>query len=138
MTGAIGDIAAFSFYPTKNLGALGDGGAVATNDSDLAESVRLLREYGWRERYVSDIPGLNSRLDEIQAAILRVKLRHLDAENARRSRIAAEYDRLLAGSGLALPQVRPGVEHVYHQYVVRAARRTMLCRPTCGHSPSVR
>ena len=126
MTGAIGDIAAYSFYPTKNLGALGDGGAVVTRDAGLAEGVRLLREYGWRERYVSDIPGINSRLDELQAAILRVKLRHLDAENARRRRIAAEYDRLLDGTGLALPQVRPGVEHVYHQYVVRTAARDAL------------
>ena len=126
MTGAIGDIAAFSFYPTKNLGALGDGGAVVTSDARLAERVRLLREYGWRERYVSDIPGVNSRLDELQAAILRVKLRHLDAENARRRSIAAEYDRLLADSGLALPQVRPGAMHVYHQYVVRAANRDGL------------
>jgi len=126
MTGAIGDIAAFSFYPTKNLGALGDGGAVVTSDARLAKRVRLLREYGWRERYVSDIPGVNSRLDEIQAAILRVKLRHLDAENARRGSIAAEYDRLLAGSGLALPQARPGAMHVYHQYVVRAAHRDGL------------
>jgi dTDP-4-amino-4,6-dideoxygalactose transaminase len=126
MTGAIGDIAAYSFYPTKNLGALGDGGAVVTSDAGLAEGVRLLREYGWRERYVSDIPGVNSRLDELQAAILRVKLRHLDAENARRRSIAAEYDRLLAGSGLALPQARPGAMHVYHQYVVRAAHRDGL------------
>ena len=125
-TGAIGDIAAFSFYPTKNLGALGDGGAVVTGDAWLAERVRLLREYGWRQRYVSDIPGVNSRLDEIQAAILRVKLRHLDAENARRRRIAAEYDRLLAESGLALPQVRSGAMHVYHQYVVRTAGRDEL------------
>jgi dTDP-4-amino-4,6-dideoxygalactose transaminase len=126
MTGAIGDIAAYSFYPTKNLGALGDGGAVVTRSAGLAERVRLLREYGWRERYVSDIPGVNSRLDELQAAILCVKLRHLDAENARRSSIAAEYDRLFAGSGLALPQVRPGAMHVYHQYVVRAAHRDGL------------
>ena len=126
MTGAIGDIAAFSYYPTKNLGALGDGGAVVTGDGDLATRVRLLREYGWRERYVSDIPGVNSRLDELQAAILRVKLRHLDAENARRRSIAAEYDRLLAGSGLALPRVRPGATHVYHQYVVRTAGRDDL------------
>ena len=126
MTGVIGDIAAFSFYPTKNLGALGDGGAVVTSDAGLAERVRLLREYGWRERYVSDIAGLNSRLDELQAAILRVKLRHLDAENARRQHIAAEYDRLLAESGLKLPQVRPGVKHIYHQYVVRTADRDDL------------
>ena len=126
MTGAIGDIAAFSFYPTKNLGALGDGGAVVSRSARLAERVRLLREYGWRERYVSDIPGVNSRLDELQAAILRVKLRHLDTENARRRSSAAAYDRLLAGSGLALPQVRPGALHVYHQYVVRAAKRDGL------------
>jgi dTDP-4-amino-4,6-dideoxygalactose transaminase len=126
MTGAIGDIAAFSFYPTKNLGALGDGGAVVTSDANLAERVRLLREYGWRERYVSDIPGLNSRLDELQAAILRVKLRHLDADNALRRRLAAEYDHLLAKSGLALPQVRPGAMPVYHQYVVRTAGRDAL------------
>src|SRR4030095_5817662 len=78
-----GHIAAFSFYPTKNLGALGDGGAVVTNDPRLAEQARLLREYGWRERYVSDFPGLNTRLDELQAALLRVKLRHLAEENAR-------------------------------------------------------
>src|SRR5438132_10491506 len=80
-TGSWGHLAAFSFYPTKNLGALGDGGAVVTNDSTLAERVPLLREYGWRERYVSDEPGMNSRLDELQAAILRVKLRYLDDEN---------------------------------------------------------
>jgi dTDP-4-amino-4,6-dideoxygalactose transaminase len=126
LTGTMGHIAAFSFYPTKNLGALGDGGAVATSDASLAERVRLLREYGWRERYVSSAPGLNSRLDELQAAILRVKLRYLDAENARRRTLAAEYDHLLAGIGLTLPAVRRGVTHVYHQYVVRTARRDLL------------
>ncbi len=124
--GTFGHVAAFSFYPTKNLGALGDGGAVVTNDGDLAGRVRLLREYGWRERYVSDIPGLNSRLDELQAAILRVKLRYLDAENARRRQIAAEYDRLLAGTGLRRPTVRPGVTHVYHQYAIRSPQRDAL------------
>ncbi|MCX6030458.1 MAG: DegT/DnrJ/EryC1/StrS family aminotransferase [Chloroflexi bacterium] len=124
--GTFGHIAAFSFYPTKNLGALGDGGAVVTNDGELAGRVRLLREYGWRERYVSDIPGLNSRLDELQATILRVKLRYLDAENARRRQIAADYDRLLADTGLRLPAVRPGVTHVYHQYAVRSTHRDAL------------
>jgi len=125
-TGTFGDIAAFSFYPTKNLGALGDGGAVATNDAELAERVRLLREYGWRERYVSAIPGLNSRLDTLQAAILRVKLRHLDAENARRRELAQRYTELLAGADVRLPAARPDITHVYHQYVIRAARRDAL------------
>lgn len=125
-TGTFGDIAAFSFYPTKNLGALGDGGAVVTSDAMLAERVRLLREYGWRERYVSAIPGLNSRLDELQAAILRVKLRYLDAENGRRREIARHYAELLAGADLRLPAARPQVTHVYHQYVIRSARRAAL------------
>jgi dTDP-4-amino-4,6-dideoxygalactose transaminase len=125
-TGTFGDIAAFSFYPTKNLGALGDGGAVVTSDPALAEQTRLLREYGWRERYVSAIPGLNSRLDELQAAILRVKLRYLDTENARRRALAAEYDRLLADSGVRTPSTRPDASHVFHQYVIRSNRRDAL------------
>lgn len=122
-----GDVAAFSFYPTKNLGALGDGGAVATSRADVAERVRLLRQYGWKERYVSAIPGFNSRLDEIQAAILRAKLPSLDAENARRRERAADYRRLLAGaSGITLPAEVAGVEHVYHQFVVQANDRQRL------------
>jgi dTDP-4-amino-4,6-dideoxygalactose transaminase len=125
-TGAWGDIAAFSFYPTKNLAALGDGGAIATNDPALAGKARRLREYGWRERYVSESPGMNSRLDELQAAILRVKLRYLDGENARRRELAAVYCVALAGSGLNLPQCGAGALHVYHQYVVRSPRRDAL------------
>ncbi|MEP7338554.1 MAG: DegT/DnrJ/EryC1/StrS family aminotransferase [Acidobacteriota bacterium] len=124
--GTFGDIAAFSFYPTKNLGALGDGGAVATNDSDLAERVRLLREYGWRERYVSEIAGMNSRLDELQAAILRVKLKYLDEENERRRQIARANDEQLAAASLQLPKRRGDVSHVYHQYVVRTGERDAL------------
>ena len=124
--GSIGDIAAFSFYPTKNLGALGDGGAVATNDAALAERLRLLREYGWRERYVSEIAGMNSRLDELQAALLRVKLKYLDAENARRRQIAAAYDEALKTSGLVLPKRIGDISHVYHQYVVRSRERDAL------------
>ncbi len=127
-TGTFGDIAAFSFYPTKNLGALGDGGMVTTGDPDLAEHVRRLREYGWRERYVSGEPGLNSRLDELQAAILRVKLRYLDEDNASRRRIAGLYDSLLTGTGLVLPRGRAGAEHVYHQYVIRSRERDALRR----------
>jgi dTDP-4-amino-4,6-dideoxygalactose transaminase len=124
--GVFGDAAAFSFYPTKNLGALGDGGAVVTNDAEVAERVGLLREYGWRERYVSDQPGFNSRLDELQAAILRVKLKYLDVENARRREIARIYDDRLASTSLRLPERPVGVESVYHQYVARCDERDGL------------
>ncbi len=124
--GTFGDVAAFSFYPTKNLGALGDGGAVVTNDPEVAERVRLLREYGWRERYVSDVAGFNSRLDELQAAILRVKLKYLDEENARRREIARTYDEWLAAPSLRVPARLGDDEHVYHQYVVRCDARDSL------------
>jgi dTDP-4-amino-4,6-dideoxygalactose transaminase len=124
--GTSGNAAAFSFYPTKNLGALGDGGLVATGDPDVAARVRCLREYGWRQRFISESPGVNSRLDELQAAILRMKLRYLDAGNRRRAQIAAAYDRGLRGSGLNLPAVRAGDIHVYHQYVVRHRDRDGL------------
>ena len=120
--GTFGDAGAFSFYPTKNLGALGDGGAVVTNDSSLGESLRELRAYGWRERYISEHAGMNTRLDEIQAAILRIKLRHLEKQNARRMEIARQYDRSLGELPLRLP---PG-PHVYHQYVIRSERRDAL------------
>jgi dTDP-4-amino-4,6-dideoxygalactose transaminase len=124
--GTWGDAAAFSFYPTKNLGALGDGGAVVTDNSEVAARVRSLREYGWRDRYVSDEPGVNSRLDELQAAILRVKLRYLDRENARRRELAANYHLALAHADLTLPCTRTGACHVFHQYVVRSAGRDRL------------
>jgi dTDP-4-amino-4,6-dideoxygalactose transaminase len=124
--GAMGDAAAFSFYPTKNLGALGDGGMVATADEAVAARIRMLREYGWKERYVSEVPGVNSRLDELQAALLRVRLRFLEADNRRRAAIAAAYGVGLARTGLKLPQCRSGVTHVYHQYVVRSADRDGL------------
>lgn len=124
--GGWGDIAAFSFYPTKNLGALGDGGAVVTNHPELAERVRLLRQYGWKERYISHIKGLNSRLDELQAAILRVKLRHLDAWNARRRELANIYLELLSGADLALPAQPENSEHVFHQFVIRYPQRNEL------------
>jgi dTDP-4-amino-4,6-dideoxygalactose transaminase len=121
-----GHIAAFSFYPTKNLGAFGDGGAVATSDATLADRVRLFREYGWKDRYVSSVSGMNSRLDEVQAAILRIKLKYLDAENARRRQIAKVYAAGLHDTSWVLPQSRPDVEHVYHLYVVRGAGRDAL------------
>ncbi|GAB4548424.1 MAG: DegT/DnrJ/EryC1/StrS family aminotransferase [Anaerolineae bacterium] len=124
--GSFGELACFSFYPTKNLGAFGDGGMVTTNDPDLAERIQVLRQQGSKTRYYHDVLGFNSRLDEIQAALLRVKLRHLDAWQARRRQIAAQYDRLLSGLGVETPYVRPGVTHVYHQYTIRAARRDEL------------
>lgn len=126
MTGTFGDIAAFSFYPTKNLGALGDGGMVVTADAALAERVRLLRQYGWRTRYVSEIPGGNSRLDEVQAAILRVKLGFLKSENARRNELARLYNGLFRDTGLTLPKTRSGATHVFHRYVVRSSQRDAL------------
>src|SRR5438105_13478878 len=124
--GSFGDIACFSFYPTKNLGALGDGGMVVTNDPVLAGALREVREYGWRERYVSARSGINTRLDPIQAAILRVKLPRLDADNRRRQRIAARYDDGLAGLPIGLPQRPADASHVFHQYVIRSPQRDRL------------
>ncbi|WP_439577246.1 DegT/DnrJ/EryC1/StrS family aminotransferase [Elioraea sp.] len=124
--GTLGIAAAFSLYPTKNLGALGDGGVIATDDAALADGIAALRQYGWRERYVSDLAGVNSRLDEVQAAILAVKLAHLDAANARRAVIADRYDAALAGTGIAPPARRPGATHVFHQYVLRCPDRASV------------
>jgi len=124
--GSYGDLACFSFYPTKNLGALGDGGMVLTNRPELAQRLRLLREYGWAQRYVSYFPGGNSRLDEVQAAILRVKLHYLDQDNAARARIASMYSTKLNGCGMVLPTCRQETNHVYHLYVVRTPRRDAL------------
>ncbi len=127
MVGTLGRAAAFSFYPTKNLAAMGDAGAVATNDAELAERVRVIRQYGWKERYVSDHAGVNSRLDELQAAVLRVKLGALNESILQRRRLAAEYDARLVGSRVVTaPAVRGGCEHAYHQYVVRSERRDAL------------
>lgn len=125
-TGATGDMAIFSLYPTKNLGALGDGGIVVTDRDDLNEQARLMREYGWRDRYISAFVGMNSRLDEIQAAILRVKLHYLDEENEQRRAYACIYDQKLADAGLTLPTEAPDAAHVYHQYVIRSNRRDEL------------
>jgi dTDP-4-amino-4,6-dideoxygalactose transaminase len=132
--GTFGDAAAFSFYPTKNLGAHGDAGALVMNDADLAGRARELRVYGWRERYISEQAGMNTRLDEIQAAILRAKLPHLDQENDRRRAVAAIYDAELSGTALQLPAPTPGARHVYHQYVIRSARRDELRRALAATS----
>jgi dTDP-4-amino-4,6-dideoxygalactose transaminase len=124
--GSMADVATFSFYPTKNLGAVGDGGMVVSSNAECIKQVRMLREYGWKQRYVSDLPGINSRLDELQAAILRVRLPYLDAGNRRRTAIAAAYDRGLANTGMILPAKRASATHVYHQYVVRHPDRERL------------
>lgn len=124
--GSFGDAAAFSFYPTKNLGAFGDGGAIVTNDPDVAERVRLLRAYGERSRYDSVAHGRNSRLDELQAALLSVKLPHLDTWNTRRRRLAALYHKRLAGTSVRLPVEADRGTHAWHLYVIRSDRRDEL------------
>ncbi len=124
--GSIGDATAWSFYPTKNLGAMGDGGAVTTDDDELADRLRLIRNYGSRRKYDNEVPGANSRLDELQAAILRVKLDHLDEWNARRRRVADRYRAGLRETGLTLPVVAPWGEPVWHVFVVRTPARDAL------------
>jgi dTDP-4-amino-4,6-dideoxygalactose transaminase len=126
-TGNLGDAAAFSFYPTKNLGAFGDAGAVVTSDDGLAERVRVLRNYGSRAKYYNEVKGINSRLDPVQASLLRVKLRQLDAWNARRRIVAEEYlDGLSQASDLVLPSVAIGAQPAWHQFVVRHPLRDRL------------
>lgn len=126
--GTLGDLAAFSFYPGKNLGAYGDGGAVTTAREDLADRVRLLRNYGQRVKNEHTCKGVNSRLDTLQAAILRVKARRLEAWNEARRHAAARYDALLAGTGLVTPKAAPYARHVYHLYVVQTSERAALQR----------
>lgn len=124
--GAHGDAVAWSFYPGKNLGALGDGGAVTTNDPELADRIRVLRNYGSRVKYVNEVQGYNSRLDPLQAAVLRVKLAHLDEWNVRRARIAQAYLDGLRGADLVLPHVPEWAEPVWHLFVVRHPQRDAL------------
>lgn len=126
VVGSFGDIACFSFYPTKNLGAMGDGGAVLTNQSALAEKVLLLRQYGWRKRYISEIQGFNTRLDEIQAAILNVKLPFLLDDNIRRRKIADVYSQALQGTGYLLPTTVTNAIHTWHLYVIQTDNREDL------------
>ncbi|MDH5740470.1 MAG: DegT/DnrJ/EryC1/StrS family aminotransferase [Nitrospira sp.] len=124
--GTFGVAAAFSFYPTKNLGAVGDAGAVVCHNETVAERVRTLRQYGWRQRYISDIAGTNSRLDELQAAILRVKLGQLDQRNRKRRTIAERYCKALVSTGLVGPSTIPGTEHAMHLFVVESGARDRL------------
>lgn len=126
--GTIGDVGCFSFFPTKNLGGYGDAGAIVCRDVTLATRLKRLRQYGWDENRVSTEPGINSRLDEMQAAILRAKLSYLDADNDSRRAQAERYTRELAGLPLALPIIRADAEHTYHLYVVRTSCRDELNR----------
>ena len=124
--GAHGDAVTWSFYPGKNLGAMGDGGAITTNDAQLADRIRVLRNYGSRVKYINEVQGYNSRLDPLQAAILRVKLSHLDAWNARRSCTAKRYQQGFADCGLTLPHVPDWAAPVWHLYVIQHAQRDVL------------
>lgn len=126
--GAHGDAVAWSFYPTKNLGALGDGGALTTRDPDIARRVRQLGNYGFATRYVADVKGVNSRLDPLQAAILAVKLNHLDSWNDRRRAVANRYDELLDGCVIETPHVPDWAEPVWHLFVVKSDERDVLAR----------
>lgn len=125
-TAAIGDIGCLSFFPSKNLGAYGDGGMVTTNDDGIAEKMRMLRMHGWKKKYFPEMLGYNSRLDELQAAVLRVKLKHLDRWNARRVEIARAYSQYLGELGLRVPVEAPGRTHVYHLYMVAFDERDIV------------
>lgn len=127
-TGSLGDVAAHSFYPGKNLGALGDAGAVTTNDDQLAQTIRTLANYGSSAKYVFDYKGLNSRMDEIQAAVLRVKLKYLDQENEMRKDVARQYLQKIENEEIILPQVADWSAHVFHLFVVRTKYRDALLK----------
>lgn len=126
MTGTFGDIGCFSFYPTKNLGAFGDAGAVVTDNEALAEKMRMLRNYGSRRKYYNEIEGVNSRLDEIQAALLSVKLSHIGELTQERIQVGRYYEANIKNPLLMKPGIREGADHVYHQYVLRCGERDRL------------
>lgn len=126
MTGSYGDIGCFSFYPTKNLGAFGDAGAIITNNDNFADKVSMLRNYGSKVKYYNEIEGVNSRLDEIQAALLRVKLSHLDELTEERKKIANCYIHRIINEGVELPKTVAGADHAYHLFVIRTDRRDAL------------
>lgn len=126
MTGSFGDVGCFSFYPTKNLGCFGDGGAITTNNKELADKIRIYRNYGSEKRYYNQVVGINSRLDEIQAALLNVKLKYLDGLNAERNTVADLYNQGIQNPWIKLPKVLAGADHNYHQYVVLCETRDHL------------
>lgn len=126
MTGTFGDIGCFSFYPSKNLGAFGDAGAIVTNDDGIAEDVRVFRNYGSEKRYYNKVVGANSRLDELQAGLLRVRLGHMDELEAQKREICERYLRELDGEKFELPKIREGATHIWHQFVIKSDRRDEL------------
>jgi dTDP-4-amino-4,6-dideoxygalactose transaminase len=126
IVGSIGHAGCYSFYPTKNLSAIGDGGGIITHDRQICERLRRLRQYGWDENRVSQEPGVVSRLDELQAAILRIKLKYLNEDNQKRRLIAQTYPTLLESTELIFPEVRPDCEHVFHLYVIKTKSREKL------------
>ena len=126
MTGTFGDIGCFSFYPSKNLGAFGDVGAIVTNDEKLADECRIFRNYGSEKRYYNKVVGANSRLDEMQAGLLRVRLRHLDELADEKQRICKKYLAELDNPCIKLPQICDGATHIWHQFVIRTDRRDEL------------
>lgn len=128
MTGTFGDIGCFSFYPSKNLGAFGDGGAIVTNNPAIAEDMKVYRNYGSEKRYYNKVVGTNSRLDELQAGLLRVRLSHLDAMTEEKMAIAGRYDRELVNDAFILPKRRENANHVFHQYVIRTGHREELMK----------
>ena len=125
-TGTFGDIGCFSFYPSKNLGAFGDGGAIVTDDEKLAEDVRVFRNYGSEKRYYNRVVGTNSRLDEMQAGLLRVRLRHMSELEEEKRRISEKYLKNLDSPHITLPRIREGATHIWHQFVIRSGRRQEL------------
>ena len=128
LTGTFGDIGCFSFYPSKNLGAFGDAGAIITNDDRIAEDVRVFRNYGSEKRYYNRVVGTNSRLDELQAGLLRVRLKHLNELSAEKKRISERYLAELHNDRISLPQTRPGATHIWHQFVIRLEERNELMK----------
>ena len=126
MTGTFGDIGCFSFYPSKNLGAFGDAGAIVTNSKEIADDVRVFRNYGSEKRYYNKVVGTNSRLDEIQAALLRVRLSHLDELTAEKTKICERYLKELKNKKIKLPKIRKGSTHIWHQFVIRCTARDEL------------
>ena len=128
MTGTFGDIGCFSFYPSKNLGAFGDAGAITTNNDELANKIRVFRNYGSEKRYYNQVVGTNSRLDEIQAGFLRIRLTHLNELAAEKEKICKRYLEELKNPKLKLPSIRPGATHIWHQFVIRSEKRNELIK----------